>query len=126
MKKIMVLESGNLISEMIKESLLSSECEFISTADSSTFSKKYRGLIPDLIIADLTTITNSNVELLIHLKSDPIVSLFPFLLITAGNHSRTKDINNGLNYYMTKPFSKQEFLRRLKKILKESKRMSPW
>lgn len=126
MKKIMVLEEGNLLSEMIKPSLLSGEYELISTANKSVFNKQFPGLIPDLIIADLTSIKNSNVELLIHLKSDPIISLFPFLLITSNIHSRTEDISNGLNYYLKKPFSEKEFLQLLKIILKESKRMSSW
>lgn len=126
MKKILILEEGKHISEMIGQNFLDEEYEIISANNRVLFYKKHQGLIPDLIIADLTLIQNQNVELLVQLKSNPVISLFPFLLITSGNSSNSDELSSGLNYYLSKPFSKEDFIQLLKKIFTESKRLSPW
>ena len=63
-----------------------------------------------LVIADLTSIQNQNIELLVQLKSNPVISLFPFLLITSSNNSKSEELNQGLNYYLRKPFLLAELL----------------
>lgn len=127
MKKILVLEEGNLLSEMLTKKLLNEEYELISTSGRSAgFSKALQGLIPDLIIADLTTLQNNNVELLVQLKSNPVNSLFPFLFITSGISNNSGALNLGLNYYLSKPFTEEDLLQLLMKIFNESRRLSPW
>jgi response regulator RpfG family c-di-GMP phosphodiesterase len=126
MKKILILEEGKYISEMIRQNFLDEEYEIISVNNRVLFYKKHQGLIPDLIIADLTLIQNQNVELLVQLKSNPVISLFPFLLITSGNSSNSDELSSGLNYYLSKPYSNEDFFQLLKKIFEESKRLSPW
>jgi CheY-like chemotaxis protein len=127
MKKILVLEEGNFLSEMITKILLNYEYELISTGGRSAgFNKVLRGIIPDLIIADLTTLKNNNVELLVQLKSNPVNSLFPFLFITSGISYNPEALNPGLNYYLSKPFTEEDLFQLLLKIFKESRGLSPW
>lgn len=126
MKKILILENEKLLSEMIKQNFIDEEFEIISANNSISFKNKVGGIIPDLIIADLTSLQNQNVELLVQLKSNPVISLFPFLLITSSNNSKSEELSTGLNYYLRKPFSNEEFLQLLKRILEDSKRLSPW
>jgi DNA-binding response OmpR family regulator len=126
MKKILILEDENLLTKMIKQNFLDEEFEIISSSNGISFKNKVGGVIPDLVIADLTSIQDRNIELLVQLKSNPVISLFPFLLITSSNNSKSEELSTGLNYYLRKPFSNEEFLQVLKKILEESKRQSPW
>lgn len=126
MKKILILEDEKLLSKMIKQNFLDEEFEIISANNFISFKNKVGGFIADLVIADLTTIQDRNIELLVQLKSNPVISLFPFLLITSSNNSNSEELSAGLNYYLKKPFSNEEFLQVFKKIFEESKRQSPW
>ncbi len=126
MKKILILEKGNHVSKMIAKKLLNEEYELISTSSRLGLNRTIPTLIPDLVIADLTTIKNDNVELLVQLKNNPVISLFPFLLITSQNKISREDLSSGLNFYIRKPYTEEEFLQLLKRILQESKRLSPW
>jgi len=81
--------------------------------------------IPDLVIADLTSIKNKKVEMLMKLKNDAVISMVPFLLII----SEDKEKNNLLplqNYYLNKPFTAGNLYSIIDKIFLNAEGISPW
>ena len=125
MKKILILENGKAISNMINNLF---EIENYKILSSENFPVK-TGLpkqIPDLVIADLTSIKKEKVELLMQLKSNPVISLVPFLLITSENGIGSEEQFSVLNYYLNKPFTKESLYLLIKKILNHTDSLSPW
>jgi response regulator RpfG family c-di-GMP phosphodiesterase len=94
--------------------------------------------IPDLVIADLTSIKKEKVELLMQLKNNPVISLVPFLLISSKKENqvfatginKNEDQNQEQfsihNYHLRKPFTKNDLHNSITKILDYMDGISPW
>lgn len=135
MKKILILEKGKAISNMINRFFKYEDYKVLLTMQilRNEGNSKLPNEIPDLVIADLTTIKKEKIELLILLKSNPIISMVPFLLITSHKKMETSDSiaefkeNFSVkNYYLNKPFSRESLFTLVKNILKNSGSISPW
>ena len=89
MKNILVLENNETISTMVRNIFKSDEYRILFPVRSSIEQKdsKLPEQIPDLVIADLSSIKNETAELLIQIKNNPVTSLVPFLLIMPGAFS---------------------------------------
>jgi len=122
MKKVLVLENGATISNLISGFFTKEECKILLPENGS----KFKGEIPDLIIADLTSVKKEKVELLMQLKSNHITSLVPFLLVVSENRTGTKEEFSVQNYYLNKPFTKESLQALVKKILRHTDSLSPW
>lgn len=126
MKKILILEKGNAIYKKIRIHVENEDYKLlVPDNDHSKFSL-LKQQIPDIVVADLTTIKNEKVELLMQLKNNPIISLVPFLLITSGNGNNSNEIYPAQNYYLQKPYKKSELIDLIKKILNNTADVSPW
>lgn len=132
MKLILILENGKTIKDMISNDMIIKDYKILESGSSLTKSTFFREQIPDLVIADLTSIKKEKVELLMMLKNNPVTSFVPFLLITSPAGLSTRNKNDmkeqvsAFNNYLQKPFSKDELIVYVKKILKHSDNLSPW
>ena len=134
MKKILILEKGKAISNMINGFFKTEGYKILITLPvlREASDSKLPNEIPDLVIADLTSIRREKIELLILLKSNPIISMVPFLLITSNKKIETPGIGDFKenfsikNYYLNKPFSEKSLFTMVKKILGYSESISPW
>ena len=122
MKKVLVLENGTALSSLIKSLPGEEQFEIILPQNGS----KFKGDIPDLIVADLTSIKKEKVELLMQLKNNHITSLIPFLLIVSENGKTVNEDFSLQNYYLNKPFTKESFQSLFKKILRHTDSLNPW
>src|SRR5690606_12158104 len=77
--------------------------------------------MPELIICDLMMPEMNGIELCKKVKSDPRSSHIPFIMLTAhaGEESKLKGINIGVNDYMTKPFNFEILLSRIRNLISE-------
>lgn len=135
MKKILILENGKTVNNMISKMFNDNNFKILSglNVPIDGGSLKLPSEIPDLVIADLTSIKKEKIELLLLLKSNPIISMVPFLLITShkkmeasGSIEEFKENFSVKNYYINKPFSRKNFFTLVKKILENSESISPW
>jgi CheY-like chemotaxis protein len=122
MKKVLVLENGMTISNLISHFFTGEECKILIPQNGSNFN----GQIPDLIIADLTSIKKEKVELLMQLKNNHITSLVPFLLVVSENGTGTKEESSVQNYYLNKPFTRENLQILVKRILSHTDSLNPW
>jgi DNA-binding response OmpR family regulator len=120
MKKILILENGKSI-----KNLFNHENYEIHLSGDYEEAKSHNNIY-DLVIADLTSIKNEKVELLMKLKNNPIISMVPFILITSKNGLESERGFSLFNYYLDKPFTKKDLLELIKKIFKRTERISPW
>jgi len=126
MKKILILEKGKEIYNKIKIHVGNEDCKLIVPGNDNSNFSSLKQQIPDIVVADLTTIKNDKVELLMQLKNNPVLSLVPFLLITSGSGNNNSEIHQAQNYYLQKPYKKSELINLIKKILNNTSDVSPW
>ena len=81
--------------------------------------------IPDLIIADLTAINNSKVELLLYLNNE-FGSTIPLLLITSNRKIVSSEFYKGFKYYLAKPYNTGQLIKMIKEILQNTEVKNPW
>ncbi len=79
--------------------------------------------IPDIIVSDVMMPIKDGFEVSQTLKSHQLTSHIPIILLTAkaDMDSRLTGIDRGAEAYLTKPFSKEELLLRLKKLIESRK-----
>jgi response regulator RpfG family c-di-GMP phosphodiesterase len=126
MKKILILENGKIISDMVKLFYKSENSKIIDLKNYGEGYFEGTKEIPDMVIADLTSIKKEKVELLVLLKNNPATSLIPCLLITSNKNKKLKNGFSQFNYYLNKPFTKDEIHSVLKKISNDSDSAGPW
>ena len=81
--------------------------------------QKALALIPDLIISDVMMPKKDGFEVIKAIRSNIITSHIPLILLTAkaSLESRLKGIERGADAYLTKPFSPQELVLRIQKLI---------
>jgi DNA-binding response OmpR family regulator len=121
--RILVVEDHPLIAELVEtrlriEGLRPTKClggrEAIGMIDRERF---------DLVILDIMMPDVDGYQVLAHIKSKEETRSVPVIFLTA--RSSEEDIERGLrmgaDYYMTKPFSGAELVRKVKILLEERK-----
>jgi len=78
-----------------------------------------QGNIPDLIIADILMPKLNGWDLINKIKGDKFFKQIPVVMLSGVDKSeeKVKYLNAGVNDFMVKPFSPQELLARITKIL---------
>lgn len=131
--KILILENGNSINTMISPLIKAENYKILLIENCLGNRSRLPVQIPDLVIADLTSIRGQKVELLIELKSSLVTSYLSFLFITSAKEMGIEPYLAGkekhfssLMHYLEKPFTKEELFELVKKIIRQMDRLSPW
>lgn len=91
----------------------------IEAADGKAGWQKTLSGHPDLVVSDITMPEMNGIELCKKIKSDPRTRQIPVVLLTAltGEEELLNGLRTGVTDYMTKPFSVEVLLHRIKNIL---------
>ena len=116
-------------------SVLGNEYQMIEAKDGSEAYEKITHLLPDLIVADIMMPGMDGMELNKKLKGNPVTAGIPFIFLTAktDKHTRISGIEDGADFFLTKPFDKKELIAIVNNLLhtrqslreKISKNLSP-
>lgn len=122
-EKILIVEDDPNIKQLVLFKLKNSGYEVFATSNGIEALDFLKNNAADLIITDVMMPLMSGKELIIELKKNPSTKNIPTIMLT----SRTleKEVVEGLSLgaddYIKKPFSPQELLARVKKILARNK-----
>ena len=121
MPKILVIEDELSIRKLLNANLTASGYEVFVADDGEEGLGLAHMEYPDLILLDLLMPRMSGTDVLIGLKANPKLQKTPVIIITASLRRDEKDKIHSLGIagYMTKPFSMDELLRRVKQVLGE-------
>jgi CheY-like chemotaxis protein len=77
------------------------------------------GLRPDVIVTDLMMPRVDGLELAAALKGDPVLARIPLVMLTAKTGARDviAGIKAGARHYVTKPFTSEEIVGKVRKAL---------
>ncbi len=124
MQKVLVVEDTKEIASLVKFKLLSAGFEVTVAEDGRRGLELAGEIVPDLIVMDVMMPVMNGLETLMNLKNDRKLRAIPVILLTA--QSTEQEIVRGLEIgaedYITKPFSPQELLVRVKIVLARPKR----
>lgn len=121
-KRILIVDDEEVIRKFLKIHLTKLGYEVTEAEDGQKGIEKIGGDKFDLIICDVMMPNKNGWEVVKEVKSNPKSSEIPIILLTAKNDDvdMFKGYELGANYYMTKPFTKDQLLYGLKLMFEEA------
>jgi adenylate cyclase len=122
-RKVHIVDDDRGITEVLQTMLRAEGFEVLTAYDGETAIDQAVAGSPDLIMLDLKLPGISGYEVLRRLKSGDALKSIPIVVMTGSDLGRgkTKSLALGASEYLTKPFSKKQFLDTLKGLLAEDK-----
>lgn len=117
--ELLIIEDNDEMREYIRHCINLSRYNVREAADGEEGIEKAQALIPDLIITDVMMPKKNGFEVVKAIRSNISTSHIPLILLTAraSLESRLKGLQRGADAYLTKPFSPQELVLRIDKLI---------
>ena len=121
-KKILVVEDEEDIQELIRYNLVKEGCQAHCVGSGEAGLQEARKIFPDLLILDLMLPEMNGLEVCSQLKSDLNTQSIPIIMLTAKGEETDiiLGLEMGADDYVTKPFSIQVFLSRVRAVLRRA------
>jgi len=118
-ERILVVDDEPDVVELIGFNLRSRGYEVISAKDGMEALLKARRLLPDLVVLDVMMDGIDGLSVCEILRTQPSTKTMPVIIVTAatGEIAKLNSFSSGATDFMTKPFSPQELVRRVGRIL---------
>src|SRR5215469_559240 len=122
--KVLVIDDTENIVEFIKLGLKYEGFQVEAAADGPEGLAAAQRIIPDLIILDLMLPSMDGLEVCRNLRDNPTTRDIPILMLTAKDDvsDRIAGLDTGADDYLTKPFSFEELVARIRAILRRQNR----
>jgi len=114
-KNILIVEDNSELIDLLSSIL--NPLYNLTTAKNGKEGLKYaKSQVPDLIISDVMMPEMDGIQMTKHLKTDILTSHIPVIMLTAkaSHESKIEGLQTGANAYLTKPFSEEELLLKVK------------
>ncbi len=118
--RILIVEDEPAIAELIAVNLRHGGFNVAVAQDSVTAQREIDAVLPDVILLDWMLPGQSGVSLARHWRKQERSKSIPILMLTARGDEPDKvaGLNAGADDYITKPFSTQELLARIRAVLR--------
>lgn len=118
--RVLVVEDESAIAELISVNLRHHGMLAVLAADGVQAQKHIDDVLPDVILLDWMLPGQSGLELARRWRADPRTKTTPILMLTARGDEPDKvaGLDAGADDYITKPFSTQELLARIRAVLR--------
>ena len=118
--RVLVVEDESAIAELIAINLRHNGMMPMLASDGVAAQKHIDEVLPDVILLDWMLPGQSGVELARRWRADPRTKATPILMLTARGDEPDKiaGLDAGADDYITKPFSTQELLARIRAVLR--------
>ncbi len=120
MPRVLVVEDEQAIAELVAVNLRHNGFAPVWAADGETAQRELDAVLPDVILLDWMLPGQSGVALARKWRSDARTKAVPILMLTARGDEPDKiaGLDAGADDYITKPFSTQELLARIRAVLR--------
>lgn len=118
--RVLVVEDEPAIAELLAVNLRHNGFQPVVTHDAQTAQIEMDAVLPDVVLLDWMLPGQSGVELARHWRSNSRTKSVPILMLTARGteHDKIQGLDAGADDYITKPFSTQELLARIRAVLR--------
>ncbi len=120
-KKILVIDDDNVLRKIVVHHLKKNEFEVIEAVNGKEGLEKLKEFQPDLIILDALMPVMSGYDFLKIVRGDKTYKNLKILMLSANAMEDEKKLGLelGADYYETKPFEVNEFIERVKGLLRD-------
>lgn len=120
---LLVVEDEAAIREMLEFTLVRAGFRVIEAADAREAGERLAEEKPDLVLLDWMLPGISGVEFAKRLRRDEATRDLPVIMLTARGEeeSKLRGYEAGIDDYVTKPFSNQELIARIRAVLRRSR-----
>ncbi|HEU4402037.1 MAG TPA: response regulator [Candidatus Polarisedimenticolia bacterium] len=120
--RILIVDDDPIIRRFVGSLLVHNGYEVHEAEDGEAGLHAASAVRPALILLDLVMPYRDGFEVINALKEDPATGSIPILIVSVKDREEdvVKALNLGADDYMIKPFSTQELLARIRKILERS------
>ena len=121
--RVLIVEDESSIAELIAVNLRHNGFEPIWAEDGEAAQREIDAYLPDLVLLDWMLPGQSGLQLARQWRKDPRTKSMPILMLTARGDEPDKvaGLDAGADDYITKPFSTQEMLARIRAVLRRSR-----
>ena len=118
--RVLIVEDESAIAELIAVNLRHNGLSPIWAEDAERAQRAIDTVLPDVILLDSMLPGQSGVSLARKWRADPRTKAIPILMLTARTDESDKvsGLDAGADDYITKPFSTQELLARIRAVLR--------
>ncbi|MGK7943004.1 MAG: PleD family two-component system response regulator [Microcystaceae cyanobacterium] len=118
MPTILVVEDTPSVQQLLNQYLQESGYTVMNASNGKEALDKVSQKMPDVVITDLVMPGMSGLELCRSLKKDPQTHKLPVIACTSKNQEldRLWGMKQGIDIYITKPFSKEEIVRAVRSV----------
>ena len=118
--RVLIVEDEPAIAELIAENLRHNGCLPIWAEDGDAAQRELDAVLPDVILLDWMLPGQSGLSLARKWRADARVKGIPIIMLTARGDEPDKiaGLDAGADDYITKPFSTQELLARIRAVLR--------
>jgi len=120
MSQVLVVEDESAIAELISINLRHAGYEVVVAASADQAQHAIDRVLPDLVVLDWMLPGQSGVQLAKRWRSESRTKALPIIMLTARSEEADKisGLDAGADDYLTKPFSTQELLARIRAVLR--------
>lgn len=120
---LLVEDNKDVVEYLI--SILNDKYSVVIASNGKEGLKKAKKIIPDVIITDIMMPQMDGYELIEKIKSDIVTDHIPVIVLTARGDFDSKliGLEIGADHYLTKPFSEEELILKVKNLLSNRKKM---
>jgi two-component system phosphate regulon response regulator PhoB len=120
MSQVLVVEDESAIAELVSINLRHAGYEVIVTASADAAQQAVDRVLPDLVVLDWMLPGQSGLQLAKRWRAESRTKALPIIMLTARSEEPDKiaGLDAGADDYLTKPFSTQELLARIRALLR--------
>lgn len=118
--QVLIVEDEEAISTLLEYNLTKEGFDTIIARDGDEALLKIQECIPDIVILDWMLPNTSGIEVCRQLRSRPETRNIPIIMLTARSEEadRIRGLETGADDYLTKPFSTNELIARVRAVLR--------
>ena len=120
--KIFIIEDESSIIKLIEHNLKKNGFIVSSSVNGNDGLKELKKFQPDLLLLDWMLPDLSGIEICKNIRKDNSFKHLPIIMLTAKGEveDKIKGLDNGVDDYLTKPFSFNELMARIKAVIRRS------
>ena len=120
--KIFIIEDESSIIKLIEHNLKKNGFIVSSSANGNDGLKELKKFHPDLLLLDWMLPDLSGIEICKNIRKDNSLKHLPIIMLTAKGEveDKIKGLDSGVDDYLTKPFSFNELMARIKAVIRRS------
>ena len=123
-KTILIADDEANLRKLVHTTLEDPGCRILEAADGNAALDLAKREKPDLVLVDWMMPGLTGIEVMKALRADPATATVPIIMLTAKGQEKDREqaVKAGTDFYLIKPFSPLELLKKVREVLESTPR----